>query len=701
MKDRSWIGNARIIELTHGSTYTDDQFKRNLERMRPDAIMGIGCTHDGVVNYDSRIGPNRGPEATERTVRRIEIAHSLGIKVIATHSGVGNRAAGDAHPEWIRIMADGNPSPVNRAGWQMDLLSDYPERWFLAQVEEMLRDYDADGLWVDGDCWYLRPSYSKATIDAFVEQTGYEPPQIDESAWEMAAPTSSTSFARDIFEGFPEVNRDQWREWMRFTREVFWDFQRKTGELCHRYGCIYASNGTHSVDSGPMPVPEWMDLLSHDIPGYESSGSFMASLKARFNGTQGVPHDVMTWDFNSRNPWARPDPIQVYPKGEKQYLAEVCSAVANGAMWDHWTTRAHNGAAWKVADYLRKRDYLFGSESAADVAVLHSASSFFENNGGFLITRPGNHPVWGAAQALWESGYAFDVVSEYNLERLVPKYRLIVLANQTVLSEATIALLERFVEEGGRLLVAGRSGISGDRQAFAKVLGIEERVETAKESIVTFPADPEIMHLEAPEDSDAFVLSVQSEWHSVSPAGCVVEIGAMNAVSSGPPDARGPVGWLWRGHGTVENKDAPVLTSNKSGKGVGWYLAVDLFGHYYRTQYYGVRNLISDVVNRALPSPAAIARGSLPVECALRRRGVYTFCHLVNINTVSRNNRIETQVEHLPVVEDATVALRTAAGPAEAIDADTGAALDFDFSDGKTVIRVGRVEIMRSIRIAR
>ena len=48
-KSRDWIKHARIIELTHGAPATIDEFKRHLERLRPDAIHLLGTSHSGVV----------------------------------------------------------------------------------------------------------------------------------------------------------------------------------------------------------------------------------------------------------------------------------------------------------------------------------------------------------------------------------------------------------------------------------------------------------------------------------------------------------------------------------------------------------------------------------------------------------------------------------------------------------------------------
>ena len=77
---------------------------------------------------------------------------------------------------------------------------------------------------------------------------------------------------------------------------------------------------------------------------------------------------------------------------------------------------------------------------------------------------------------------------------------------------------------------------------------------------------------------------------------------------------------------------------------VAWYVASDIFGHYDKSRYFGVRNLILALVDQALPQPLVRARSERPVEVSVRRRadGVL-ICHLVNLTVKGMNNATETQ----------------------------------------------------------
>ena len=694
-RNRNWIRKARIIELTHGAMASLDEFRLHLARVRPDAVHLIGCSHGGVMSYPSQIGP--GAEDDSHLRERIEVARSMGIRVIGQHSGVGNTAAGDAHPEWIRTCSDGRPSKQNFAGWQMDLLSPYPEEWFLPQIEEMLRDYEVDGIWVDGDCWYVYPSDSDVALARFKEETGLDAPRIDEGKWALVAPTASGAVTVGAGEPLGPCEVGRVREWMAFTRRVFREFQRKTGELCHRYGATYASNGTHSVDSGPDAVPDYMDYLSHDIPAFEASGSFMASLKARFNDTQGVPHDVMTWDHNSHNPWGG---YQTYPKGRKQFFCEVGAALANGAIWDNWTSRPHDAMAWDVADFIhRHKRILSGTESAAEIAVLHSSTSYYVHSGGLFRTQEGNRPVWGASRALQMGGHHYDIVSEHRLPALVERYRLIILAGQTHLPAETVRLLDEFICRGGRLLATGRSGFGdGDSTALADILGLGPRAGEGDQGFVVEARPEWVDEVAKPEGADVCLIALETPRLGVAPQQAEVIQCALSSTGDPSRALRNLTGWQWRSSPMAPDSDRPFLTRNTRGSGEAWYVAADLFGHYEKHHYFGLRHLILDIVDRVLPDPLVRARAERPVEVALRRRGESVLvCHVLNHNMVGMNPAVETQYQRHASTGPVHVELRLPVAPASVRLARTGRTVKSGYETGLLRVTLKDVDVMESL----
>lgn len=692
-----WLYEASVLELTHGSI-GDDEFIAYLKRLRPMAINLLGTSHDGVMNYPTKIGPSHDADTCERTLGRVEQVKSLDIKIISQHSGLGNTAAGDAHPEWIRIEQTGEPSSDKFVGYPMCLTSPYAAEWFLPQIDEMTREHGADALWVDCDCWYLRPCYCDRCVARFKDETALEPPRLAKEHIEMTSPTPFGRLEDIHTESPPPETIIAWREWMAFHRKIFRAFQKSVADVCHRNNAAYTSNWSFTYVN-PDPVPEWMDWLTGDTPEFENTGAWCASLKARFDTTQGCPHDVMTWDHVSHNPWAKP-PFQTYPKGRDQLRQEVASTIANGAIWYNWTSRHNPAGCLEAANFVHQRsNMLRGTESLAEIAILHTTTSFYVHSEGFLQFKPGNRPVWGCHRALLYGGRHHDIVNEVNFTRRINQYRLVILAGQTHLDDATRARLCEFVEQGGRLLIDGRSGLGdGTRQMLAALLGLEVECRIESELKPCVKVAPEIVD-EVPVDDPNVIcaLGMDIDLIRVKPAGAEVILANLEPVSGHMTNR--VVGWL--APESFKESDVPMLTRNRFGKGEAWYLATGVFGHYERIRYFGLRRFILGIVDQILPEPQFLAEADGPVELSVRYQessGI-TFCHLVNIAVEAVNISLETQYECVAPCGPVTLRVRMAQPPKTVTLEPGSRAAEYSFAHGVLTVKVSDVNIMETVAI--
>jgi hypothetical protein len=692
-----WLYEANVLELTHGSI-RDDEFIGYLKRLRPTAVNLLGTSHDGVMNYPAKIGPSHDAGTCEKTLGRIKQARSLGIKIISQHSGVGNTAAGDAHPEWIRIEQNGEPSSDKFAGHPMCLTSPYAAEWFLPQVDEMTGAYGADALWVDGDCWYLWPCYCDRCVARFKEETGLEPPHLPKEQIGLTAPTPFGRLEDVHTDPPPPETIAAWRKWMAFHRKIFRAFQKSAADVCHKNNAAYASNWSYTYVN-PDPVPEWVDWLTGDTPEFENTGAWCASLKARFDTTQGCPHDVMTWDQVSHNPWSKP-PFQTYPKGRDQLRQEVASAIANGAIWYNWTSRYNPAGCLETADFVHQRsDMLRGTESLAEIALLHTTTSFYVHSEGFMQFKPGNRPIWGGHRVLLYGGRHHDIVNEVNFARRMNRYRLVILAGQTHLDDATRARLREFVEQGGRLLIAGRSGLGdGNRQTLADLLGLDAecRIESKLKPFVKVA--PEIVD-EAPVDDPNVIcaLGMDIDLIRVRPVAAEVVLANLEPANGNMPNR--VTGWL--APGSFKESGTPLLTRNRFGKGEAWYLAAGVFGHYERIHYFGLRRFILSIIDQILPAPRFLTEADGPIELSVRyqQSSGATFCHLVNIAVEAVNISLETQYERAVPRGPVTLKVRMVRPPKTVTLEPGGRAVDYSFAHGLLAVKVPGVKIMETVAI--
>ncbi len=101
-----------------------------------------------------------------------------------------------------------------------------------------------------------------------------------------------------------------------------------------------------------------------------------------------------------------------------------------------------------VRFFHRRRELLRGADVAADVAVLRSFPSL-------AFCRTGEVPVtWQVEQSLIESRIPFQILYDQQLDDL-RRYRAVVLAGCTAMSDRQVEQLRGYVQSGGRLCLIG------------------------------------------------------------------------------------------------------------------------------------------------------------------------------------------------------------------------------------------------------
>lgn len=105
-----------------------------------------------------------------------------------------------------------------------------------------------------------------------------------------------------------------------------------------------------------------------------------------------------------------------------------------------------------IAFYRRHRDVFTKTQDLADVALLRSYASITYNNASAQLS------AILAEQALIQARIPFDLIFDEHLADL-SKYRVLVLPDSECLSDAELAAIRRFVENGGGLIAIGQAGL--------------------------------------------------------------------------------------------------------------------------------------------------------------------------------------------------------------------------------------------------
>jgi hypothetical protein len=416
----------------------------------------------------------------------VQAAKSLGLKVLArfTPSRVHEEFAAN-HPDWCLTDADGQPiaDPGHDPGssgrmYHVCLNGPYYRRWIPdVMFREVMERYDVDGFFFNA--WQnaattLGPCHCKACRKGFACAAGIGLPKGREwcdpawqawldwhsecclslaQEWQNAAKAlkPSATAVLNLGHGLEPVNMSG----------------RKYKALCAAHDMIDADHQTrHAQD------PIWI---------FGATGKIMRSL---------VPAKPRYHLFGAYGGTGR---IASQPQAEHTLI--MAEAAASGSrLWYHvigasGEDRRCFEAIERFFDfYHRHREFYRDIESCAEIAIVYSQriyDIYGRDDGSRLVTEP----FRGVYHALVRARLPFDLIHVDDLdERALRRFRVLVLPNQSCLSDSQCEAVRRFVAQGGGLVATfetSRFDENGKRRedfALADVFGVT--------SLADFPRGP-------------------------------------------------------------------------------------------------------------------------------------------------------------------------------------------------------------------
>lgn len=424
-----------------GEHTTREQIQSMLEVVRPEFVQCDCKGHPGVASFDSAIGTHAPGFARDNLGIWREVTREAGIPLFLHYSGIFDMAAVREHPQWAVVDEKGNVSS-NYASTR----GGYVDGLMIPQLKEVIGRYGVDGVWVDGEAWAVYPDYSDAFLRAFSRDTGME-----------HAPENPGEEGYDVYMAYL---RESFRAYLRhYTREI------------HRAypGFQIASNWAFSTYM-PEPVSAEVDYLSADYSPLDSYNT--ARFESRYLAVQGKPWDIMGWSFVI-------SPVENVPstKSACQMMREAAAPLSLGGGFQVYVQQNRDGSleSWmlplvgEVSDFCRKRrEYCFRAVNVPQVAVLLSTRNYYRTARRPLHPDKEHHAARGITQALLDSQLSVQLISEHHLGADLMRYPVLVLPETGWLEEETIALLTRYVEQGGHLIAAGPLAA----QYFAEIAGV-------------------------------------------------------------------------------------------------------------------------------------------------------------------------------------------------------------------------------------
>jgi hypothetical protein len=378
--------------------------------------------------------PERVKEAEQYLRTHVERCHKAGAKAVFYMGPVqvpsGNDIFAKAHPDWLRIKADGQPDPVPNFA---NIRSPYAD-WLLAQLEYVTREFNVDGYWFDGYAPVHLHTYDDATKKAFREFSGgkeiptkfdpvHDPVAKQYLAWHQGYFVDFADRMRTaIRAGNPEaiiyVNHSANRTWyypdmymgeypIDYTSavdissvELYWDVPGDP--LYQQFVYAFMQGITHERGAAC-----WIQPSAHGISGISSR------VEIQLRGLEGTPWGVY--------------PEFVESTGREEYYK---LHLENMKARDEWF--AHSRAIPYLGIVASEQTRTLYAQGALPVYFSHTL---------------------GAFRSFMEKHIPTRVLTEHDLEDAdLQGIRVLVLPNVACMSPRAAEVVRRFVAAGGGLI---------------------------------------------------------------------------------------------------------------------------------------------------------------------------------------------------------------------------------------------------------
>ncbi len=636
-----------------GSEFSKEQFQAALKLGHVNSITVFSKCHHGWAYHPSKANEMHPGLSFDLLGAEIEAAHEIGVKTpVYLSAGLDEKMA-RRHPEWLRR---GDPSDAvgwNRPGYHEFCMNSPYLDYLLAQIEEVVRNYDCDGIFLD--IVGVRTCYCQNCIKTLLDE-GKDP--YDDA-------------------NIAELGERVYANYTRRVRETV-DKVKPGLPVFHNSGHIrrgrrdLADVDTH-LELESLPTGGW---------GYDHfplSAAYSRTLGKDFLGMTGKFHT--TWgEFGGfKHPMAL------------RYEEALC--VANGAkcsVGDQMhplgkldeATYALIGEAY--AEVEEKEPWLDHVTSVADVAILSQEAMSCYYSRSKLIHHQGTAGDTGAGRILLEGKYLFDVI---DAEEPFDKYKLLILPDSIRLDDAMADKVRAFVAKGGKVLASGTSCLSTAKDEFVVDLGAVWKGVSAFRPVY-FRPDFDIGCLR----NSAYVIYEQAYDMEAKPDAKVL------IHRENPYFNRTTFTFCSHQHTPNDKtKSYPAATLGKNGA----YVSSEIFAEYANKGSITTKMMLLGVIEALLAEDKTIVT-DLPAQSIVTLMDQTAEHRLVNhllyASPVKRGDGIEIIEDILPVY-DVHVTLRTDRTPKRVYLAPSGEDILYTYENGAIRYTVAKLFIHQMVVI--
>lgn len=619
--------------LDIGKDFCEEHLDRLLKEVKPDFVQCDTKGHPGYASYPTKVGVH--PQDICKDILRgwRDVTRRNDVALYGHHSGMWDYVAVKEHPEWSAVNAEGEYDPQATS-----LFGNYAEERLIPQLIEIARDYQLDGVWIDGDAWGVHPDYSEMAQKAWKEKSGCD--------------------------HVPLPDEPEWREYLDFCRETFLVYARnyvkKVKEVCPDFEI--ASNW---LNTEIAPVDDHItDFISGDLASTDCADS--ARFSARLIADYHRPWDLMAWGFYSGSNYKSVEQLC-------QELALVFSM--GGSVQVYYSQSAQKPIfcedavielASQIAAFCRDREqYCKNMNILPAVGVVYSAQAFYKDKKrvfadweDMIYTRGAR----GFMNCVLDNQVPTEVLRASKLtERDLSAYTMLILPECPDMEADLPDNLVSYVEQGGTLVLSGVQTL----KTFAPHLGYtyKEADDSPwacifEDKLFAFANGPELQILGKPEP-----------------------LKQMDVLRDGKAFLR---------KGTS-------LYRMQKGKGTVYLVPFNLGFEYYNRPSFVLNRFVRSILDEVqLPLRGY---GSKKITISLCEKDGKHLIHLVNMHGESNSVHNEC-FEEIPPVYDFVVEYCVEKEPCAVKLQPSGDELAFTYENGTLRVRVPKIEIHCCIEIS-
>lgn len=647
-----------------GADFDADRFADTLAQANVDSVTLFARCHHGWAYYPSEVGPaHPGLARPDLLGEMIEACRARDIEAPVYITVQWDEHIARTRPEW-RVMSATNrsqhPSADTSASrqltptWHTLCLSNEGLRdYVLATGQEVARKYGPPGLFFDivnaFDC--VCP-----TCTANMLESGMDPEKPEDRAANDRRTVDAfrTQVSEALWAEFPELR-------------IFYN----AGHINKRDRGQYRTYSHLEIESLPTGGWGWDHFPSsarYAVPaGFDTLGQTgkFHTLWGEFGGFKSA--DSLDYECAQMAALGTKCLVgdQLHPSGavNPDTYARIAPAYARVKALEPW---------------------LKGARQLSDVGIL--AVEHFAPPGGRRNAQSDD----GAAQMLLEMQIPFDILdrgSDFDA------YPLLILPDDIPVDDMLAARLKSYLDNGGRLIASGRSGL-GPAGEFSLPLGIEDR---GGETVF----DPTYLRAEGLDPrlpETALVVYAPARQVALKGGQALGQVMRPYANRS------------WRAFCSHQHfPDDP--TAEPLGPGIvvtgnTGYIAWPIFSTYKRIGQPLYKYAVAGLIERLLPRRRLVTDLPSGGRATVTRQEGRTILHMlyggpqvrgVAVDDLQHGQRHIEMIEDIPRLGPLTASVALEAKPARVVSVPDGAALDWDWADGRATVRLDGLHIHRAV----